>query len=576
VAVGALRRAVEAAWGPKWRWLTITVVWVATAGLYLWGVASVADAPSWWDRLYGLPKLFSLGVDGGLAAKDGRIQAARFIGPLIFATTFFAATAIVFRDQWNRLRLRFTRDHVVVAGLGDKGSRVAASLRDTGRRVVAIERDPTNGDLAGARRRGITVVVGDATDRAVLAEAGVSRAAELVVLCDSDGTNAEVVDAVRGLPRDGRARPLNCRVHLVAPQLSRLLRTRELAGGPTGLRLDFFNVYQRGARQWLAAAAPFDGDQLGRPPHLVVVGVGNLGESLVVLASQRWADRSAEPLALTIMDGEASSRAELVRLRHPALEARTTIATIDLDTERPTREGVDGLRRLEASGTVTAVFVALDDDTRAIAVALSLRQGLGRQPCVIHVRTRFEGGLSRLVDDGVDDGLPVQLRTFPLLDRTCTAEAITGGTNEYVARALHDDYVEHARADGRTGEGVQPWATLPEDVREANRRAADHLVLALRSVGLGLQPQYGWDGATFALTDAEVDALARAEHDRWAADRRAAGWRYGPERDDEARLNPLLGPWDDLPAAVQASNLETARQLPALLARAGFEMFRTS
>src|SRR5262249_43485480 len=110
---------VKRLWSPQWRWVTITSLWVAVGVLAQWGVAAVHPRISVWDRIYMTPNVFKQGISGDLAAQDWRIQLARFLGPLIFATTFFAAVATIFRDQIARARVRFARGHVVVAGLGD-------------------------------------------------------------------------------------------------------------------------------------------------------------------------------------------------------------------------------------------------------------------------------------------------------------------------------------------------------------------------------------------------------------------------------------------------------------------------
>ena len=44
-----------------------------------------------------------------------------------------------------------------------------------------------------------------------------------------------------------------------------------------------------------------------------------------------------------------------------------------------------------------------------------------------------------------------------------------------------------------------------------------------------------------------VEALAQNAHDIWGQQRIREGWRYGPDRDDEKRTNPLLVPYAELP-----------------------------
>ena len=57
--------------------------------------------------------------------------------------------------------------------------------------------------------------------------------------------------------------------------------------------------------------------------------------------------------------------------------------------------------------------------------------------------------------------------------------------------------------------------------------------------------------------------------------KRDADWRYGPVRDNERRLNPFVVEWEKLPEPGRESNRATIRRLPAILARADFEIRET-
>lgn len=565
---------VKRLWQPRSRWMVLSGLWLAVAALGLWGMAGKSppgSAYTAWDRLYAVPDLFALSFANDYAAVDGRIQAARFLGPLVTGATFIQASALLFREQVDRLRLRVWRDHVVVCGLGEKGLRLAMSFKDAGRRVAAVELDPASPGVPAARAHGVAVLVGDATDPAVLGQTGVRRAGELVAAAD-DGTNAGIAALAREIDRAGTARPLHCAVHLLDPQLCHLLRSEALEDAAEGVRLEFFNVHQQAARAWLAAEPVLEPD--GRPAHLVVVGVGQLGQSLVVAAGQRWAERDGGGrLPVTLVDREASGRLQALRLRHPSLERWCDLAPLGLDLDRPVPEAVDAFTDLLRSGRVTAVFVALDGDAAALSAALTVRQVLGTRPASVLVRTRSEAGLGVLLGVG-RSAVPVV--AFSPLDRTCTAEIVAGGTHEQVARALHDDYLARARRDGGGGAAAVPWDELPEALRESNRQAAAALAAGLHEVDLDLLPLYRWDDGGQPLTDGEVEVLARREHDRWAEERRRAGWRHGERRDDGARTNPLLVAWEELAEADRERNRQAVRELPAMLARAGLDIVRTA
>ena len=561
---------------PRWRWLTISVLWIGVVVLAQIGLATVQPPLSVWDRLYMIPNLFTTAFSDELAAQDWRIQVARFIGPIVFASTFLVATAGVFREQLSRLRLRFARRHVVIAGVGDRGSRLAMSYAEQGRTVAAVDSDPANPHLVSLRRRGITTLVGDVTDAQTLRDAGVHRAEVLVAMCGGDAANASVLQAARALPRRARAPHLAIAVHLVDPRLARLLRARELRGEGDRIAAEFFNLHQRGARMWLGDADPFRADPAGRPPHLVVVGLGPLGGSVAAQAVQRWLAREnggGGELTVTAVDADASGWLRSLILEQPGFAGWALVKPLDLDPAAPDEDDAAAFAAILAGGTVTDVFVALDDEAAALSTALLLRQGLGGNHATVHVQMRSVEGLASLVTDG-DAEHPVQVRPFPLLDRTCTAEAISGGTNEQVAMAIHADYLRRATAEGRSGAGVRPWEELSDEDRQANRKAAASLVAALHDAGYVPVAVPGWDHTAFSFSPAEVEALAAAEHERWMRERIAEGWRHGPRRDDTLRINPALVPWDQTSDEGKQFNRDYVTQLPALLARSGFALAR--
>ncbi len=44
-----------------------------------------------------------------------------------------------------------------------------------------------------------------------------------------------------------------------------------------------------------------------------------------------------------------------------------------------------------------------------------------------------------------------------------------------------------------------------------------------------------------------VERLAANNHDNWALQRIAEGWRFGPDRNDKAKTHPDLVPYEELP-----------------------------
>ena len=76
-------------------------------------------------------------------------------------------------------------------------------------------------------------------------------------------------------------------------------------------------------------------------------------------------------------------------------------------------------------------------------------------------------------------------------------------------------------------------------------------------VSIGDNSQTYWDGAPQWQKDSAingVDAIAQgkiqrpsASHANWLAEKEAAGWVYGEEKDPEEKTHPCIVPFDDLP-----------------------------
>jgi RyR domain len=93
-------------------------------------------------------------------------------------------------------------------------------------------------------------------------------------------------------------------------------------------------------------------------------------------------------------------------------------------------------------------------------------------------------------------------------------------TDEEIARVIHKANSELQDIQG------DPVPSLPWDSEDEEIRA-----------GVIANVAYARDGATSA-----------ALHDAWLRDKAARGWRYGQEKDAQARTHPCMVPYDQLPA----------------------------
>jgi hypothetical protein len=558
-----LRRALHVS---QW-WIiagaAVTAVLLGMLGFRDWAPVAGEPTPTFWDRAYRTAQLFTL-ESGSVATGENvplSLQVARFLAPLVTAGALVRAVLGLFQEQAQLLRLRATRHHVVVCGLGRKGTALARSLREHGHRVVAVEHDAENDLVVTCRSAGVPVIIGDSTDPEVLRRAGIGRAMFLVALCGRSSVNAQVATVAHDLSR-GRRRALTCMAHIVEPDLAHLLQTRFPATEDAApFRLEFFDLYERAARVLLQRHPPFRAGD--RTPHLLVVGLGRLGSRLTVEATRSWRLAGhTDRLRVSVVDPQAEQQVATMLTAHPEVATACTVE-------------VTGL---VADPTVSTAVVCLGNEAQALQTALEVHRSLADPTTPVVVRAETLEGIPALLATAAPDFSG--LRGFAMLDETCDAELLFGGFTESLAQMLHTRFLATREAQGwrhgprdqarRASPAILPWTELPDRFKDSSRDQAAHTAAKLARVGCELAELTDWDATTFTFSDDELDLLARMEHDRWSAYERRTGSRLPWRRTQHADLVP----WEELSEEERDVDRAFVRSLPPLLAQLGYQVVR--
>lgn len=567
------------------QWWVIGALFLGTLVLGFLGFdgyeAAIGEPSGFWDVLYLDLQLFVL-ESGALKVASAipvSLQIARLLAPVAVVALMHQTLAPLLRDQFQLLRLQRARGHVVVCGLGHRGLEVARSLRERGHQVVAIEQDEELDHVRVCRAAGVPVLVGDATDLAILRKARTGRASRLVAFCGDDAVNVKIVAGAKRLAA-GRTEPLDCLVHIYEGQLCSLLQ----ADGPAGsdglpYNLEFFNTYDRGAQAALLRYPPFPDSDLRDQPHLLVVGLGWLGASLVRQAALHWQltpHGERGQLRITVVDVNAESELESLQARHRRIEDVCDIvpATLDVQSGR----FVSGEFLGSDTPPVSMAYVCIDDDVLSLQAGLALHRLLEPEVTIV-MRALTRAGLPALFE-GTPRGAFERLHAFPLVDRVCDPDLLFGGDDEIIARALHDIYRANREAERRgqperdwpEDPALASWDELDEEYRDASRDQAAHTWDKLEAVGCRLEPSEGWE-LPISFTHKDLELLGRMEHQRWQAERLRHGWTLGP-RSLERKQSPYLVPWDDLEEDIKEYDREFVRELPVILAKLGNRIVR--
>ena len=539
----------------SWVRVAFAVLFGVAFALGLWGFWVYRSSPdfAWgttvWDVVYYSVQLFVLGAEATNEGGDlpWQLQAARFLAPVATGYAVFEAVRSLFADQFVLMRTRRMRGHAIVVG-----------------------RTPAAGVIAEAlAARGALVARTAAGDAESLRNAGVSGAAVLYA-CEADdlepGVNVLTVAVAHRADRDPDLPGIRLNAHVSDPDLALALQARHLSHPQPGV--DFFTLGELVAR---SLARRDQTAARGDAPHISVVGHGTFGRALVVAFARLRSVEIApdgEPLTVTLVGPGAGEAARALRARWPSVRAACRLVPVETFAE------------VRAVGTPGRVYVCHDDDGDALRSALRdsdlWRAGDGAVVLRLN-RLAGLGGLFGTHDDAILDDLGGRLDVVEpgTLLRKATAPGVLVHDDVYdlMAVSAHLTYLRNQRARGvawQSTPAMVSWADLSDDLRAANRAQVRAIPDRLRQMGCTVAP--AGDNDPGRIPEPVVDARAVDEHARWMADKVAAGWSYGPERDDVRRLHPDLRPWEDLSEHDREKDRAAIRAIPVILADFGLHV----
>ncbi|WP_088183048.1 RyR domain-containing protein [Sphingobium sp. Z007] len=499
------------------------------------------------------------------------LNIARWALPLL---TFWSTAALAWEQLRNPLRLALIRargEHLVIAGdeSGGLAAQAARGALADGRRVLLWPQDRRMTWIADALEAGAAEVEQGVAQESA-ADLALDKARAVLLLSREARGNIALASAV--LAQVSSVRPAGDPVDIILRvddlDLRRSVEQRFEHGDRRTARVRLAALPDIAARQ-LALARPIDGfcraGQAGR--GVLVIGFTPLVERYVlrILAGGHYRDGGKPAFALHMADAAQGDAA--FRARNPGADALSPLRFVEARPD-PARIGALIDAHVAASGEPAAILIDLDDDDRALAVALAVdaRYRAAALPAPpIHVR--MAGAHDHRIGAGI----------FPFgsLSDLADPDMLLQDRHDALARSIHDFYLEGRFADGeRIGAraSMQEWEDLPESFRDDNRLVADCYSLKLRDIGARLVEG---NGPSLSLTPDELEELSRAEHDRWMAAKLVQGWTHGPARDDARRLHPDIVPYDALSEAIKDLDREQVRIMARLLAASGRRALRT-
>ncbi len=512
---------------------------------------------------------------------------ARVLAPAATMFSVIEFARLVFEFLTGRITLYRAGglpDHTIIAGCGERGQYFLHDCQDHLRKdLVVIDRVSDPAITQNAHDAGALFIQGDARNATLLADTGLARAQQLMILGGNDEQNLEVLAAAQSIQRkSGKTLEVIVRIDNVL-LVRQLDREDDFARRPDlGIDVTAFNLAAATARSFFRTHPLVDQAELRgqKRVHLVCVGwtpfVFAVLEQLARLSPYREFPR---PLVHLLVPDSNAVRTELGSVQ-PAIwdVLDIEIANLDNTSSIPSPEQISVVEP-DAEAAVTAVLVSVGNDAETAAAAMAIRErsqqySRWHAPVYAHVAARSAlSGLLEQKSHAPDPGLAV----IPIgyHEDACRMDALFGEREE-IARKIHESYLTYKDIDrssepNQRDDNNQEWEHLKQTYRLACRRAADHLPIKILSIGARQNgsPFIAAEGLGFAASQEELESLSELEHRSWEIDRRLDGWHPGTSRDNHARTHPALISYKDLSEEVKDFDRDLIRAIAQYLLREG-------
>jgi hypothetical protein len=496
-----------------------------------------------------------------------QLHVARLMVPL---AALAASLHIVIGAATRPARLALmptARNHIIICGAEQLTESALRKLAEQGdRQIVTLGPPMDPGRREALEGLGLTIVEGDAREPATLPAIGAANAAALFITGEDDVANLNIamlaISATRarkpGLP------PLSLAVLVDREELaSELDSALDGLSRAAGLRYHRLCPDREGLRLELARHAPvFRKQNLDARTHLLVLGLaGRWQQSLMQLVTAAQDHPTERPLLTLVLAPE--EMAALAEWRHARPELELVAEFAVLPSGHALLPPAETLADWRAAHAAPQLAIVLRPDAEALGTALALRRpgcalGVDAATPILVRQSREDHLLAALGGAGIEQERLGGLIAFGGLLRAESIARVLDRTGEATAIAMHAAYQEATKTlPPGSPESIAAWDALSENLRDANRAAAEHVPILLAAVGLR---------AGDAANDETIERMARIEHRRWIADRLDRGWRYAPIRDNAQLLHPSMLDYDALPEMEREKDRNQVRTILGLLA----------
>jgi voltage-gated potassium channel Kch len=586
--------------------MVLTALFLVSLVLGIWGL--VESGKRFLDACYLTLQLITLNAGLEDGPKVWQLETARFLLPGIGAYVALKGIWLLAEQRLSGLKLEFrAKNHYVICGLGDRGMALARDLLTTSTAetrisVAAVDIDPNNPNIRTFMDLGGIFLEGDAREIATLEQAAIQRAAHLILMTDKDATNLRILKVVKSM-LDNQESPvlensspqaLKCHTHIANRENRALFDDGGEFFPPIRARLEFtvFNVFENAAIELFQThtlGANADTVTLGAPPvKVLIVGLGRIGEAVLLEAMQLGHFCNEERIDLIVLDGDTDKVQQNFFQRYREVTKHLGEEGLKLWNLR----FIDALADVGPLGLYTDILACHDDEDMALTCINNLWerwQGeVQQRPTRFFFHTHFR-----------ESELITGIKPFGNYAQACSAENIIGMNLEVVAKRSHEEYTAtklrdndpslYAKVDkglaleealqqhdlGAPQSQKLSWRSLSLIKQGSNFTEKRHNKIRLQALGINVITKmpvetlhlntndFPWltsdlpeanlllalalssSGLTKDDLIQRIHGLAKAEHNRWNAFHVLNNYRYGI-KDERKRTHDCLLNWDEL------------------------------
>ena len=504
------------------------------------------------------------------------LEVARLTGLAAIFVSLASVAIALLQAQLDRLRVRFDRSITAVVGVDDDDARsmveaVIGRLENRAR-LVLVAADADAQHLAELRNAGARVISADLDSLETLEALPIWTHLERLYLLSADpATNLQRLATISvRMAAVGNRRRLPLIVRIDDPWQAESWRARQFGGAGTQWVADAIGKYEVTAIGLLDRIA-----DAGDVTTVIVCGTSPLTLALCTEVVRRrlerdYYSRPGDPPvpALTIVD----QRAEEYRLDHEFHQQQMGVTAPS--------DWLHAVAAVPSVSSLTPLVIGAGGPVAIIITEALINSADGDATLGTRLASRFPDVpifMGNPVARALQDAVPIvgQLQTYRLAMDIPSSQAQDAW--ERAAMLIHERY---ASQTNRSSPADAPWAQLDEFYRGSNRRQVRNALWMVEHIAGHTWDRFGGFPEGPVVSADETDplealrllgferdealAMAEAEYEDWSRYYRAAGWRYGPVRDDQHKIHDQLGGWQRVKADPASLN-RALRSLAATL-----------